>query len=84
MSCLLTNEMSAFKTGHDNMFSLTTTEVSYANILSTARTGAGNEGTGSDPKGNKRTDTLAGSGRDTGHYMPADEEMEKKIRNIRL
>ena len=83
MSCLLTNEMSAFKAGHGNMLNLTM-EVSYANILSQTRTGAGNEGAGSNPKGNKRTDTLAGSGRDIGHYMPADEEMEEKIRKIRL
>ena len=75
--------MSAFKTGHGNMLNLTM-EVSYAGILSRTRTGAGNEGAGSDLKGNKRTDPLAGSGRGTGHYRPADEKVEEKIRKTWL
>ena len=67
MSGLLTNEMSAFKAGYGNMLNLTM-EVKYAGILFKTRTGAGNEGSGSDLKGNKRTDPLDGSGRDTRYY----------------
>ena len=49
--------MSAFKAVYGNMLNLTM-EVRYAGILSKTRAGAGNEGAGSDPKGNIRTDPL--------------------------
>ena len=55
MSCSLTNEMSAFKAGHGNILGLTG-EVSHASILPKTRTGAGNEGTGGNLKGNIRPD----------------------------
>ena len=57
MSALLTNEVSAFKAGDGNMFHLNW-EVYNENILPKIRTGAGNEGTRSDIKGNKWTDSL--------------------------
>ena len=53
MSGLLTNEMSAFKAGGDNMLRLTK-GVKDADILSRTRTGAGNESTRGNPKGNIR------------------------------
>jgi len=78
MSCSLTNEMSAFKAGYGNMFGLIR-EVSHANILSTTRTGAGNEDSRGDLKGDIRTNPLVPGSRDTRAIMQADAQVEKTL-----
>ncbi len=78
MSCFLTNEMSACKAGYGNMFGLIR-EVSHANILSTTRTGAGNEDAGSDLEGDIRANPLVPGSRDTRAIMQADAQVEKAL-----
>ena len=97
MSGYLTNEMSAFKAGRDNMFGLILKdrlsyplrkglikEVGHANILSTTRTGAGDEDARGGLKGNIRTNPLVSGSRDTRAVRQADAQMEKTLRNARL
>jgi hypothetical protein len=54
-------------------------EVNHASILFKDRTGADNEGAGSDFAGNIRPNPLVSSSRDIGYIMQTNEKMENKI-----
>ena len=79
MSGLLTNEMSALKSGCGNMFHQNLKEARDGNILPKARTGAGNEGARGNLKGNKWPNPLGRGGRDSRHNRQTDEAVEKKV-----
>lgn len=79
MSASLTNEMSALKSGCGNMFHRNLKEVADGIILSSTRTGAGNEGARGNLKGNGGQDPLVSGSRDIRHILPADEKVERKL-----
>jgi len=78
MSALLTNEMSAFKAGYDNMIHLKM-EVKDEIILLRTSTGAGNEGTRGNTSGYEWPDTMDRGRGYTGDISQADAKVEKAL-----